>query len=137
LGKREEDHVKYQPSAMPSSFKGVTSFDMMAYVRGRLTKITPETSLSVAKKYLRDASFALFMDRARNGIVKSNSKDLIPHYEAILGGKVNEDVLSRLREIMYDLKGIIPDKGKEEGIAQRFKATFALYKAGGIGFKKG
>ncbi|MBM5804460.1 MAG: hypothetical protein FJZ49_00075 [Candidatus Verstraetearchaeota archaeon] len=109
----------------------------MAYVRERLTKITPETSLSIAIKYLREASFAFFMDRARAGAIKSNSKDLIPHYEAILSGKVNEGVLSRLREIMYDLKGIIPDKGREEGIAQRFKATFALYKAGGISFKKG
>lgn len=134
MGKGERDCVKYQSSALPSSFKGVTSFDMMAYVRDRLTKITPETNLGVAQKYLRDASFAFFMDRARDGILKGHSKDLIPHYEAILSGRVNGDVLGRLNDIMYDLKGIVPDKGKEEWIVQRFKAAFALCKAGGINF---
>jgi len=38
---------------------------------------------------------------------------------------------------MDDLREVVPDKGKEEVVAQRFKATFALYKAGGISFKKG
>ena len=139
MGKRERDCVKYQSSTLPSSFKGVTSLDMMAYVRDRLTKITPEANLSVAQKYLRDASFAFFMDRARDGILKGHSKDLIPHYEAILSGRVNGDVLSRLNEIMHDLKEIVPHKGKEEEIAQRFKAAFALCKAGVISFnpKKG
>jgi hypothetical protein len=102
---------------------------MMAYVRERLTKITPETSLSVAKKYLMDASFALFMDRAREGIIKSGSKDLIPNYEAVLEGGVDKGLLGRLREIMNDLRGVNPDKGKEGGVAQRFKAAFGLQKA--------
>jgi len=101
----------------------------MAYVRGRLTKITPDTSLSVAKKYLRSASFALFMDRARDGIVKSGSKDLIPHYEAILKGRVEDGVLNQLRAIMDDLRRANLEEGKEEVIAQRYKATFALLKA--------
>jgi len=130
LGKKRGSHVRYKPSALPSSFEGVTAFDMMAYVRERLTKITPETSLSIAIKYLRDASFAFFMERAHAGITKSGSKDLVPHYEAILKGRVEEGASDRLRAIMDDLRKVVPDKGKEEGIAQRFKATFAMCKAG-------
>lgn len=107
---------------------------MMEYVRGRLTKITPETSLSMAKKYLKDASFAFFMERARNGILKSGSKDLIPHYEAVLNKRINENELNQLRENMSSLKDIVPNKGMEERTAQRFKAIFTLLKAAGISF---
>jgi len=122
-------HVKYQSSSLPSSFKGITSFDMMAYIRERLTKNTPETSLGVSKKYLRDASFALFMDRARDGIIKSGSKDLIPHYDVILKGGGCDGVMNQLSALMDDLRQSSPEKGKEEVTAQRHKVAFALLKA--------
>jgi len=119
----------YVPPSMPPSFEAASSFDMVAATRNRLLSITPETEHGTAVRYLKDASFMLFMGRALQGILKSGSKDLIPHYEDVLRGKVDEDRTARLEEIISDLRKALPEKGSAEVEAQRMKGTFSLYMA--------
>jgi hypothetical protein len=114
---------------MPPSFEAASSFDMAAATRNRLLSITPETEHGTAVRYLKDASFTLFMGRALQGILKSGSKDLIPYYEDLLKGKVDEDRTARLEEIVTNIRKAPPEKGSAEAQAQRMKGAFSLYMA--------
>jgi hypothetical protein len=114
---------------MPPSLDAATFFDMAAVTRERLSLITPETDHGTAVGYLKEASLTLFMGRALQGILKTDSKDLIPYYESVLKGKIDESRTSRLEEIIVDLRKRSPEKGSVEFHAQRVKGAFALYMA--------
>jgi len=119
----------YAPPSMPPSFEAASSFDMVATTRNRLLSITPETEHDTALRYLKDASLMLFLGRAFQGILKSGSKDLIPYYEDVPKGKVDEDRTARLEEIIADIKKAPPEKGTAEVQAQRMKGAFSLHMA--------
>ncbi|MBM5804630.1 MAG: hypothetical protein FJZ49_00925 [Candidatus Verstraetearchaeota archaeon] len=121
--------LAYAPPQMPPSFEAASSFDMVVATRNRLFSITPETEHGTAVRYLKDASLMLFMGRALQGILKSGSKDLIPCYEGVLRGKVDEDRTARLEEIISDLRKALPEKGSAEVQAQRMKGVFSLHMA--------
>lgn len=99
-------------------------------IRERLSLITPETEYSTAMKYLKDASFTLFMGRALQGILRSDSKDLIPCYESLLKVEIGENRIAHLEEIIDELKKVPPEKKSVETQAQRIKAAFSLLMAG-------
>jgi hypothetical protein len=77
--------------------------------------------------YLKDASLMLFMGRALQGILKSESKDMIPCYEDLLKGKIDEDRKTWLEELIVDLRKTPPEKGSVEVQAQRMKGVFSLF----------
>lgn len=102
---------------------------METAIRDRLSLITPETEHGAAAMYLKDASLMLFMGRALQGILMSDSKDMIPYYEDLLKGKIDEDRKTRLEEFIADLRKTPPDKGSVEVQAQRMKCAFSLFMA--------
>lgn len=119
----------YVPILKPNSFDAASSSDFEAAIRERLSLITPQMKHCTAVRYLKDASFTLFMGRAVQGILKSDSKDLVPCYENLLKGKIDEDRMARLDEIIDKLKGTPPKKGSVEIQAQRMKGAFSLLMA--------
>ncbi len=119
----------YVPLSLPSSFETASSFSMETAIRDRLSLITPETEHGVAVMYLKDASLMLFMGRALQGILKSESKDMIPYYEDLLKSKIDEGRKTRLEEFIADLRKTPPEKGSVEVQAQRMKSAFSLFMA--------
>jgi len=122
--------LAYVPISKPNFFDAASYFDFAAAIRERLSLITPETEHCTAVRYLKDASFTLFMGRALQGILRSDSKDLVPCYENLLKGKIDSDRMAWLEEIIDELKGIPPEKGLVETQAQRMKGAFSLLMAG-------
>jgi hypothetical protein len=115
--------------SLPTSFETASSFSMATAIRNRLSLITPETEHGTAVMYLKDASLMLFMGRALQGILKSESKDMIPYYEDLLKSKIDEGRKTWLEEFIADLRKTPPDKGSVEVQAQRIKGAFSLFMA--------
>lgn len=125
-GRTESD--LYIPLEFPASLAKAAEFNWMEAVRERMLRVMPETSLWAAKKYLRDASFALFMHRGLHGMGKSASKDLEGCFQLALNRRGSLPELTERKSMLAELKDSPVPAGKEkvELLAMRVKAVFYL-----------
>jgi hypothetical protein len=108
----------------------------MGPVRERLFAINPETDLKTSVSYLKDASYALYMFRAKEGIQKGGSVDLIPFFRKILESKPDDQTESRLEEILSIIREGSLESGTVDQKANRFKAALCLLKAARVRHEK-
>jgi hypothetical protein len=123
---RSKDNGYVQMPSMPSFGE---AFENLTQVRERLFSVKPETDLETSISYIKDASYALFMARAKQGISKSGSNDLIPFFQKLMEPPSNNDGNSRLQAIVDGIRGSPIEKGSIDVTAYRFKAAFSLLKA--------
>ena len=117
----------YKPVKYPLSFE-CSSLGMDA-VRERLLLVEPETDLEDALRYIKEASFALFMVRSKEGILGSNSKDLISPFEDVLSCRREDSNKTALEAITSEIRANPVEKDRVEVQAQRMKAAFNLLRA--------
>jgi hypothetical protein len=125
---RHRDPQESGPLKLPPSFDAFSGPDL---VRQRLLLLSPETPPDAAIGIMRDAGFALFMHRAKEGISASSSKDMVPLFERALGGVLNERLREETEVIIAEIKSSSLETGgaRVEFLAQRHKAAYCLSKA--------
>jgi len=131
LLKKRQENKQYIPLRFPTDYKRAATFDWMDRVRRRMLAVTPETSLSAAERYLRDASYLLFVWRSLQGITKSESKDLIEPFERILQQRADGRLIKDLRSMLDELRGAT-DRGNIDGLVMRVKALFFMIRAASL-----
>jgi len=122
----------YFKAKIPRDLKTARAFDWMGAARMRMFGVMPETEPDAAAKYLFDASFALFIGRALQGMNKSNSLGMSKHLAVLLKKEWNETSDMKLELAMDRLKERIPSVGEVDGYANRFKALYWLKSASSI-----
>jgi len=132
LGVRESE--AYAPEKLPEPPGEADPSELLGIARRSMLAIMPETSPAVARWYLRDASFALFMSRAAEGIRKSGSADLLDHYSAVMRGRIDAGALERLTSTLDNLREAVPARDAAKVHASRTKAVFSILRAGKIGY---
>jgi hypothetical protein len=116
----------YSEARTPKDLKTARAFDWMSAARMRMLGVMPETEPDAAASYLFDAAFALFIGRALQGMIKSNSKGMSKHLAVLLKKEWNEASDLELELIMAKLKEKIPNAGEVDAYANRFKAVYWL-----------
>jgi hypothetical protein len=122
----------YSEAKTPRDMKAARAFDWMDTARMRMFGVMPETEPDAAARYLFDAAFALFIGRALQGMIKSNSKDKLKHLAVLLKKEWNETSDQELEMVMARLKEKIPSAGEVDVYANRFKATYWLKSASSL-----
>ena|GEM_PF-847825 len=122
----------YSKAKTPRDLKTARAFDWMGAARMRMLGVMPETEPDAAARYLFDAAYALFVGRALQGIIKSNSKGMSKHLAVLLKKEWSEASDLELEMVMAKLKERIPDAGEVDAYANRFKAAYWLKSASSI-----
>jgi hypothetical protein len=131
IDKIKKTAINANPATLPLfiSFEKAADFDYMANIRDVLLSIRPEHSFENAAKWLRDASFTMYMGRAIQGISNSCSEDLKKIFMRITSMKIDRELIESLIDILAALKDMEPIEGHEERQVQRIKAAFSLFMA--------
>jgi hypothetical protein len=122
----------YSEARTPRGLKTARAFDWMSAARMNMLSVMPETEPDAATRYLFDAAFALFVGRALQGMIKSNSKGMLKHLAVLLKKEWNEASDLELELMMARLKERIPSSGEVDAYANRFKAVYWLKSASSI-----
>ncbi|MCX8182393.1 MAG: hypothetical protein N3D12_04685 [Candidatus Methanomethyliaceae archaeon] len=120
--------TKHDPVELPTSLSSFANCDISTVLRDLLTKILPNTPLEESIERLKLASYIWFMYRAYDGIIKSDSKDLILPFEDTLSGNGAKH-FERLENIINEIRNIDISNSTVEILANRTKAVFSLLMA--------
>ncbi|MEM3365650.1 MAG: hypothetical protein QXM93_04450 [Candidatus Methanomethyliaceae archaeon] len=120
--------TKPKPAKVPADFSSFAATNVPSILRDVLTGILPGTSLDDAVSHLNIASYLWFMYRAYDGILKSNSKDLILPFNDVLSGKGTKHS-EQLENLLSEIRNIDVNKSTVEILAHRTKAIFSLLMA--------
>ena len=120
--------ARHEQAKLPIDFPSFESYNAPSVLRGLLTKIVPNTPIEVAIEYLNLASYLWFMNRAYEGIVKSNSKDLILPFEDTLSGNGFRHI-DQLENLLHKIRNLAISGTQVEILANRTKAIFSLLMA--------
>lgn len=123
-----ESPNKYSPIKLPENFSSATTHNFAELIRTALNMIMPGMSLEDSIKYLSLASYLLFVYRAYDGIMKSDSSDLIPIFNDVLS-RGGTKYLGLLGSLLNNIRNADLNKNSAEVLANRTKAIFSLLMA--------
>lgn len=118
----------YKQLKIPKDFSSFGDYLVSQKITFVLKEVLPNTPFEDAIKYLRTASYLLFMQRAHEGIIRSKSKDLILAFEDALSGK-GEAHLNQLEDHLKVIRSIDLGKNSVDTLANRTKSIFSLLMA--------
>lgn len=115
----------YEPLKLPANFSSFADYSVPKELVNLLRKILPNVPHEASISYLNTASIIWFLHRAHDGILKSNSNDLIQVFEDTLSG-IGGKHLDMLDNSLAEIRKAELDKSSVETLANRTKAIFSL-----------
>ncbi|MGC8936885.1 MAG: hypothetical protein ACP5KV_05935 [Candidatus Methanomethylicaceae archaeon] len=110
---------------LPSNFSSFADYDTSKELVNLLIKILPNVPYEDSISYLKTASIIWFLHRAHDGILKSNSNDLIQVFEDTLSG-ISVKHLEMLDNSLAEIRNAELNKSSVDTLANRTKAIFSL-----------